>query len=351
MVSPLQSIVGGIRSTSPNLGLELSNIAANRENIETSRLNREIAQAGLDQERMSLQNQQKIRAASYVNRLGKQLLSVDESQWPSILGPNMQALQSIGYSPEVLRGMTREQVQGVVAQTEPLVAQEKAVKLGAGERLVGSETGRVIAEAGQDVTKTQPMIDKLRSRYDTFSKDLRSVDSAFRKINTAPENASGDMSLIFGYMKLLDPGSTVQEGEFASAEQAAGVPTRVLNIYNRLTTGERLSESQRAEFKESSKALYDAQVESTDAQVATILQQADQDGVSRAKVLGAKNLREFEKRAADRLIGSAVTEAPTEEDPVVFKSPEHGDVTESDIQETMRANNMTREQVLEALGG
>ncbi len=45
-------------------------------------------------------------------------------------------------------------------------------------------------------------------------------------------------------------------------------------------------------------------------------------------------------------------EAEPQTDAVVFKShPTYGDITESDIQATMRQNNMTREQVLSQLGG
>jgi hypothetical protein len=41
----------------------------------------------------------------------------------------------------------------------------------------------------------------------------------------------------------------VREGEFATAQNAAGVPDRVLNLYNRVLSGERLNKSQRDAFK------------------------------------------------------------------------------------------------------
>lgn len=61
-------------------------------------------------------------------------------------------------------------------------------------------------------------------------------------------SAAGDLALIFGYMKLLDPGSTVREGEFANAQNAAGVPDQVRNAWNRAMSGERLNEAQRRDF-------------------------------------------------------------------------------------------------------
>ena len=70
------------------------------------------------------------------------------------------------------------------------------------------------------------------------------------------DNAVGDLSLIFGYMKMLDPGSVVREGEFATAQNAAGVPERIQNIYNQVVSGQRLSPSQRQSFKGQAGKLY-----------------------------------------------------------------------------------------------
>jgi hypothetical protein len=61
-------------------------------------------------------------------------------------------------------------------------------------------------------------------------------------------SAADDLALIFSYMKMLDPGSVVREGEFANAQNTAGIPERVVNAYNRALDGTRLSDSQRNEF-------------------------------------------------------------------------------------------------------
>jgi hypothetical protein len=57
-----------------------------------------------------------------------------------------------------------------------------------------------------------------------------------------------DISLVFLYMKSLDPGSTVREGEYATAKNAAGVPERVRNAYNATVKGTFLSPEQRRSF-------------------------------------------------------------------------------------------------------
>lgn len=104
---------------------------------------------------------------------------------------------------------------------------------------------------------------ELRKEFDTLNKDYRIVNDAYNKIQKSANDpsAAGDLALIFSYMKILDPGSTVREGEFATAQNAAGIPTRIQNLWNRAQTGERLSSEQRADFLNQSKNLYDAQAE------------------------------------------------------------------------------------------
>lgn len=90
----------------------------------------------------------------------------------------------------------------------------------------------------------------LRKEFTSQSRDFIAVRDSFAKIRSAAENpsAAGDLSLIFNFMKMLDPGSVVREGEFATAQNAAGVDDQVRNLYNRAITGERLNPEQRADF-------------------------------------------------------------------------------------------------------
>lgn len=52
------------------------------------------------------------------------------------------------------------------------------------------------------------------------------------------------IALVFGYMKMLDPGSVVRESEYATAENARGVPDHVRNLWNKVKDGTRLSPTQ-----------------------------------------------------------------------------------------------------------
>ena len=67
---------------------------------------------------------------------------------------------------------------------------------------------------------------------------------------------AGDLALIFGFMKVLDPRSTVREGEFASAANAGGVVENVRNQYNKVLEGTLLTPQVRAQFITSANALF-----------------------------------------------------------------------------------------------
>lgn len=90
----------------------------------------------------------------------------------------------------------------------------------------------------------------LRSEINKENADFTDIANSWDRIaaSAAEPSAAGDLALIFNFMKMLDPGSTVREGEFANAQNAASIPTRIRGLYNRVSTGERLTQEQRADF-------------------------------------------------------------------------------------------------------
>lgn len=126
----------------------------------------------------------------------------------------------------------------------------------------GAEAARARAEADQmaagiiPVEKRPDAEGKFRKEYSDQTKGYQEVKSAYGRVLASEDSAVGDLSLIFGYMKMLDPGSVVREGEFATAQNAAGVPERIQNVYNQVVNGQRLSPSQRTSFKGQAGKLY-----------------------------------------------------------------------------------------------
>lgn len=122
----------------------------------------------------------------------------------------------------------------------------QAIALG---KKYGAETQKILLElATGDPAKTFDAERNLRKEYTDQTKGYVETVEGYRRVKSAKDNAVGDLSLIYGYMKMLDPGSVVREGEFATAQNAAGVPERIMNVYNRVARGERLTPNQRAEF-------------------------------------------------------------------------------------------------------
>lgn len=101
----------------------------------------------------------------------------------------------------------------------------------------------------------------MRKEYTSLSGDYIKVRDSYAKINEAARDPSpaGDMAVIFNYMRLLDPGSTVREGEYATAQNAGSVPQRIRAQYNAVVDGTKLDETMRADFLKQSKGLFGAQ--------------------------------------------------------------------------------------------
>jgi hypothetical protein len=125
-----------------------------------------------------------------------------------------------------------------------------------------TSSGKVIYQApmtGEE--KNNPQEAQLRTTFLGQAQPHVQIASAYRKIVAAPDTAAGDMSKIFGFMKILDPSSTVREGEYASAENARGVPDTVRAQYNKVMSGQRLSPVQRTQFNQAAGDLITSQVE------------------------------------------------------------------------------------------
>jgi hypothetical protein len=130
-----------------------------------------------------------------------------------------------------------------------------------------TSSGKVIYSApltGEE--KVNPAESQLRSSFLNQATPHIQISQAYRKIETAPDTAAGDMSKIFGFMKILDPSSTVREGEYASAENARGVPDTVRAQYNKVMSGQRLSPTQRTQFNQAAGDLVKSQKEQFEGQ-------------------------------------------------------------------------------------
>lgn len=128
----------------------------------------------------------------------------------------------------------------------------------------GSLQAKAFGEYIQKLVGVEPPslgeIGGIRREFTAQSKDFIQIRDSYKRILSIRRDASpaGDIALIFNYMKMLDPSSVVRESEYATAANAAGVPDRIRNYWNRLVSGDRLTPEQRVDFTTRAHDLFDA---------------------------------------------------------------------------------------------
>ena len=117
-------------------------------------------------------------------------------------------------------------------------------------------------DAKEDAKINRQQTTELRKEFLSLpsTKDMLAMDISLKKLTAAAQNASGadDIAIVFNFMKLQDPSSTVREGEYANAQQASGVSDKVISQYNKLIDGQTLTPAQRKMFVESAGKTYNA---------------------------------------------------------------------------------------------
>ncbi len=158
---------------------------------------------------------------------------------------------------------------------EQLIGQLEAQKIDAlskGQQLAaGKEITRTQKEFGGEKTSLSEAVRAaapLRKEYSDSPVTKMTIGrrESFNTMQTTAEqdSASGDISFIYAYMKMNDPTSTVREGEFATAQNAAGIPEAIRNMYNKALSGTRLSKEQKASFLKTAGGIYDRQLQEQD---------------------------------------------------------------------------------------
>jgi len=196
----------------------------------------------------------------------------DPSQIQSILGqPQNATLASpapnVSLTPgarEFEAGREREAtVQDTLATLDPRIAAARAAQEGqtsragretpleAAARIRAEEDARhaakrandEIARLGQtgvlDLEQTRVAL-QARQNIQPIVKDFVTIENAARRIEEGTNDSSpaGDIGIVFGYMKVLDPTSVVREGEQATVQNAGNVSQQLIALYNSLVTTE-----------------------------------------------------------------------------------------------------------------
>jgi len=106
----------------------------------------------------------------------------------------------------------------------------------------------------------------LRDEFTKLTGDFRVVQGAYENIKSAAKSDSGagDMSMLYSYVKLLDPTSVVRESEFATAAASGSFGQRVQGAVQRILTGQRLESDLKKSFLDEAKNIYRNQLRGHD---------------------------------------------------------------------------------------
>jgi hypothetical protein len=98
----------------------------------------------------------------------------------------------------------------------------------------------------------------LRTEWEKVSVPFQKIEGNHKKLKEALDTDSGvgDMSAIFIYMKMLDPGSVVRESEFSAAQQTAGLMAQVAVLGKQILDGQKLGDDQRKAFLNLAESFY-----------------------------------------------------------------------------------------------
>ena len=166
-----------------------------------------------------------------------------------------------------------------------------------------AEPGRYVPK-GEDTGKiARDQTESLQKLFtgNSVVKDFNTATSQYEKLLTSSERetAAGDMSMIFTYMKILDPTSVVREGEQATASNAAGVPDRIRNVYNKTVTGQKLTTKQRADFVQTGTQLYNTNIKQFDAFKNSFMPSLNEYKIEPNKVFLSSDLRPKQVKLKD----------------------------------------------------
>jgi hypothetical protein len=227
----------------------------------------------------------------------KNIYDIQKAAWES--GAPKEVLAAVGKAKNATEafqaaGQYLQKATGDLADLQAINAERKA----AGKPLIGVED--YLQQVNAKKEKAQAALNAagltaaltgtamgLSDNYEQQSKSFYTVRDSYNRIVASGKDpsAAGDLALIFNYMKMLDPGSTVREGEFANAQNSAGIADVLRAKYNSVVNGERLADVQRNDFVDRSTRLWKTAVDQQKETVQTYSDRAKKFGIDPSLVV------------------------------------------------------------------
>jgi hypothetical protein len=124
-------------------------------------------------------------------------------------------------------------------------------------------------------------------RQDPDVKDFVTVRDYYERIKSGAESKSGvgDLSVIFSYMKVLDPTSAVRETEYKNAGDAIGKIPQLANVPQQYLKGNKLTEKGRQWFQEEATKIYNLKKAQNERAISNYRGQAEGYGIDPSLVI------------------------------------------------------------------
>lgn len=136
-----------------------------------------------------------------------------------------------------------------------------------------------VPSSGPNGAASRKEFQQLRKEWNTLApvKAFNDVSQSYKQVRALAKkdaSAADDIALTFSFMKMLDPGSVVREGEYALVGRAAGLPDQVIMGLQRVDEGQGLTPTIRNKLVEAAAKIMVSRREQLDAVAAPYRQLA-----------------------------------------------------------------------------
>lgn len=214
--------------------------------------------------------------------------------------------------PETLKKMSASQIKQYLPQVEKMAeADQKSEdrRFELSQRAEDRKLTREIARQNRELAVGEKS-DQWRERQITSYRDTLQRSDAYKDwlnikgktqiLQEAVNNPSafGDLGVVFDYMKALDPGSVVREGEQKAFKSIGSLPQKTVNAINGFLTGKSLTPEQREEILGWVRKREAIQRKLLDTQIGPMRKQAERNGFSMEEIDSTLSEKPVEEKKA-----------------------------------------------------
>ncbi len=232
-------------------------------NLQTQLLQQQ-RQFGLQQQNLQLAQQREERVAedATINQfLNSISIDVNRDTGEVIITDKMAALQGLPGAVRTLRKKADRDF-NIESLLPPGATKQDVNTVDIAFKFGGEKQGlRELLKIRKDIANRPVLLQKERRASAQAERGLRAdylkeagsfikIRDQFDRVQLASQDPTGasDLSMIFAFMKMLDPTSVVRESEFRAAASIGSIPQRLEGFRKKIITGEFLSDGQRANF-------------------------------------------------------------------------------------------------------